>query len=101
MNCGHCRVKRRDRIRIWLIIALIVSNILLFASNMIWLWQWCQYDYVTEETTVTVDAEDGIASYIGRDGNVYGNSDSQDDQKEEDQDRVQGDQDEEVRNADH
>ena len=49
-----------------LIVALIVCVVLLFGSNAMWLYEWCQYDYVDEvETTYTQDGE-GI--------NVIGNA---------------------------
>jgi membrane protein YdbS with pleckstrin-like domain len=38
-----------------LIIALIVSIVLIFASNAIWLYAWCQYDYSSEEITYSQD----------------------------------------------
>lgn len=50
-------------------IALIVAVCLLFASNAAWLYAWCQYDYSGEEI-VTVDGKDGIANYIGNDGDI-------------------------------
>jgi len=42
-----------------LIVALIICIILLFASNILWLYEWCQYDYVDEieTTTYTQDGE--------------------------------------------
>ena len=44
-----------------LIIVLIIAVILLFASNALWLYEWCQYDY----SNVTVDSEDGgNANYL-------------------------------------
>lgn len=53
-----------------LIIALIISVCLIFATNAIWLWVWLQFDYVIEE--VEVDSEEGgDANYIGNDGNIY------------------------------
>ena len=49
-----------------LIIALVICIALLFISNAMWLYEWCQYDYVDEvETTYTQDGE-GI--------NVIGNA---------------------------
>lgn len=33
-----------------LIIALIISIVLLCASNVLWLYEWCQYDYSYSET---------------------------------------------------
>lgn len=56
-----------------LIIALIISIILIFASNAFWLYAWSQYDYSSEETVTTVeqDAKDGgNANFIGKDGNI-------------------------------
>ena len=50
-------------------IALIVAVALMFASNAAWLCAWCKYDYSSEET-VTVDGKDGIANYIGNDGDI-------------------------------
>lgn len=40
-----------------LIIALILSIILIFASHAIWLYAWCQYDYSSEETTYSQDGK--------------------------------------------
>ena len=54
-----------------LTIALILSILLLFASNMIWLYYWNQYDYYSDET-ITVDGRSGSANYIGNDGVIYG-----------------------------
>ena len=56
-------------------IALIVAVCLLFASNAAWLYAWCQYDYSSEEL-VTVDGKDGIANYIGNDGDIVNGEDS-------------------------
>ena len=55
-----------------LIIALVITIFLLFASNAIWIYYWNQFDYASEETTTTVDSEgEGIANYV--EGNVVGN----------------------------
>lgn len=59
-----------------LTIALILSILLLFASNMIWLYYWNQYDYYSDET-VTVDGRSGSANYIGNDGVIYGQDTSE------------------------
>ena len=86
-NCGTCKGKEsnapesvpyivhessmarmeRQVKRLW--ISLIVAVCLLFASNVAWLYCWCQYDYSSEEI-VTVDGKDGIANYIGNDGDI-------------------------------
>lgn len=52
-----------------LIFALVVTILLLFISNLSWLWFFNQYEYNSEET-VTVDGESGIANYIGNDGTI-------------------------------
>lgn len=59
-----------------LIIALVVSVVLLFASNAMWLWAWMQYDFEDETGTfsVDVDAGEGIANYIGQDGDIVNGS---------------------------
>ena len=49
---------KSERVTKRLIIALIFSIVLMFASNAIWLWAWCQYDYSSEETTTTY-SQDG------------------------------------------
>ncbi len=51
-----------------IIVALIVTIIMLFASNALWLWAWSQYDYTSEE--ISIDGQDGMANYIGERGNI-------------------------------
>lgn len=48
------RQERQIR-RMW--IALIVAIALIFASNAIWLYAWCQYDYSSEEIVYQQDGE--------------------------------------------
>ncbi len=52
-----------------LVIALIVAIVLMFASNAIWLYAWCQYDYGVTES-VDLNATEGNANYIGNDGEI-------------------------------
>lgn len=59
---SHKTVKR-------LIIALIIAIVMVFASNAIWLYAWCQYDYESTET-ITVDGKDGVANYLNGDGSI-------------------------------
>jgi hypothetical protein len=61
-----------------LVIALVLAIMLIFASNLIWLYAWMQYDYSSEEITHTidVDAKDGIANYIGNDGDIVNGADN-------------------------
>lgn len=51
-----------------LIIALVITITLLFATNLVWLIEYFSYDYVGEETTV--DADNGTANYIRRYGTL-------------------------------
>lgn len=40
-----------------LVIALILSIFLIFISNALWLYAWCQYDYTSESTSYTQDGK--------------------------------------------
>ena len=55
-----------------LVIALIVLVLLWFATIGIGVYAWMQYDYSSDMTTseVNVDGKDGIANYIGNDGDI-------------------------------
>lgn len=56
-----------------LIIALVITIILLFASNLIWVLEFFSFD--TVETTI--DAGSGTANFIGEDGDIiYGENNS-------------------------
>lgn len=70
-----------------LVVALVVCIVLMFTSNVIWLYFWNQYDYVDESSQqyVSVDGKDGIANYIGNDGDIVNGKDSGDYQEEESQ----------------
>lgn len=57
-----------------LVCALILTILLMFATNALWIWSWMQYDYVSEDSTTTthtttntvdVDGHNGTATYIG------------------------------------
>lgn len=65
---------RNERAIKRLVVALIVAIALMFASNAFWLLAWMQYDYTGEETVV--EALDGIANYIGNDGEIVNGADS-------------------------
>lgn len=61
-----------------LLMALIMAILLLFASNAMWLYAWTQYDYSSDSTTtktVDVNAKDGIANYIGNNGDISNGKD--------------------------
>lgn len=67
---------KNERLIKRLIIALIITIILMFITNVFWIYEFCSYDYLTEETTV--DADCGTANYIGQDGDiVYGTNNSE------------------------
>lgn len=61
-----------------LMIALVVAIALIFASNAIWLYAWMQYDYVSTDSssTVDIDSKDGTANYIGNDGDITNGKDN-------------------------
>ena len=61
------RASRRDRVH-W--IAHGVMMLVIVFTISIFIWYLNQYDYVSNET-VTIDGADGIANYIGKDGNIY------------------------------
>lgn len=65
---------RNERAIKRLVIALIVTVCMIFASNALWLWAWMQYDYTGEETVV--EALDGVANYIGNSGDIVNGADS-------------------------
>ncbi len=65
-----------------LTIALIIAIALTFLSNALWLYEWCQYDYV--DTTVMVDGGgDGNANYIGEDGDINNGENYSDEEKQD------------------
>ena len=65
-------VARMERTTRRLIIALLFTIVLWFTSNALWLLAWINYDYIGTETTTTteVDGTDGIANYIGNNGDI-------------------------------
>lgn len=67
-----------------LVIALVIAIILIFASNAIWLYAWCQYDYTSEEITYTQDGEGMNNINTGTQGDV--NNEPKDDNKKTKQD---------------
>lgn len=63
---------RHERTVKRLIIAIIIIAIMMFASNMAWLYAWQSYDYGSEETVmVEQDTKDGgNANYVGGNGDI-------------------------------
>jgi hypothetical protein len=52
---------RADRRYKRLLIALIITIVLMFISNALWLYAWNSYDYASSETLV--EAADGMANF--------------------------------------
>ena len=61
---------RNERTIKKLIVSLVITIVLMFASNAIWLFCWMQYDYAGEEETISVDGGNGITNYVGNDGDI-------------------------------
>ena len=56
--------------RLWILILILVF--LLVGTNAAWLWYESQFEDVVTTEEIVVDAEnDGVANYIGQDGNIY------------------------------
>ena len=73
-------MSRNERTIKRLIVSLIVAVVMIFASNLVWLYAWMQYDYTSSATTenVDIDGKDGIANYIGNDGDINNGADKSD-----------------------
>jgi hypothetical protein len=73
---------KNERIIKRLIIALVITIVLMFATNIIWIIEFCSFDYNAEETTI--EANDGTANYIGQDGDItYGTDNSTEEKQKE------------------
>lgn len=69
---------RLERTNKRLFAGLIVAIIILFASNLTWLYVWNQYDYASDTTTYT---QDGKGTNIIGDANYVTDINSEEDQK--------------------
>lgn len=67
---------RNERHSRRLIIALIISIILIFLSNAIWLYAWCQYDYSSSESTTTYTQDSEGINIIGDSNDVTNKNNS-------------------------
>lgn len=91
-NCESCKSKqaepvpfavhesdmaREERHSKRLVIALIVVVCLWFATIGIAVYERLQYDYTSDMTTskITVDGKDGVANYIGNNGDINNGAD--------------------------
>lgn len=66
---------RNERAVKRLVIAIVLIALLWFATIGIGVYAWMQYDYTNEESAVDVDANDGVANYIGNDGDIVNGAD--------------------------
>ena len=73
-------VARMERTTKRLVVALVISIVLVFASNIAWLYFWNMYDYESSTSTqlVNVDGKSVIANYIGNNGDINNGKDSSD-----------------------
>lgn len=55
---------RHERTIKRLLVALVISVVLLFASNVAWLWFFNQFDYASDMVSLD-SSEEGNASYMG------------------------------------
>ena len=60
---------RNERTAKRLIVSLIICILLLMISNLAWLYAWCQFEYVAEDTTTTT-----TVTQDGEGQNVYGDN---------------------------
>jgi hypothetical protein len=68
-----------------LIIALVITIILMFATNVFWIYEFCSFDLVETEEATTLNAGTGTANYIGQDGDItYGNDNNEEENTSED-----------------
>lgn len=97
MDCKDCKEKKdvnpyfgqdaaldhMARIVRWLVIALMLSWLVFGACCVYWTNAWTSYDYTGSEE-VTVDGQNGVASYAGNDGRliIYGECQDPEDQNQ-------------------
>lgn len=77
-------LEKEDRQQRRMVVIIVLLIVLLVASNLVWVYEWTQYDYVDTETEeIELDADDGgNANYIGRDGEII-NGESESNEKED------------------
>lgn len=76
---------RMDRVNKRLVVALVLTIVLMFLSNAIWLYEWMQYDYTAEdEFTTTSYEQDGSGTNImGNHNEVNNGTEGSDDHEAE------------------
>lgn len=63
-------IARFERMNTRLVTVIVVLIILLFASNIAWLYVWNGYEYSDEGMDVTVGTEQGNANYLDGNGDI-------------------------------
>ena len=64
-------LEKEDRQQRRMAAIIIILILLLIGTNTLWIYEWNQYDYVDDYTEIEVDSEgQGIANYIGEDGDI-------------------------------
>lgn len=66
---------RHERTIKRLIIALVIAVIVTLLSNVAWLVYLSGYEFYGSDSEVTVEAKDGIANFIGNDGEITNGKD--------------------------
>ena len=66
---------RHERTIKRLIIALVIAVIVTLLSNVAWLIYLSGYEFYTEDNDVMVEAKDGIANFIGHNGDITNGED--------------------------
>ena len=80
-------MSRAERHARRLVIIIIMTIILLFMSNGIWLYNWFNYDFVSDSSeTVTLDANDGNANYVIDSGDIINGENKGNKENESNQD---------------
>lgn len=86
-------LEKEDRQQRRMVVIIILLIVLLVASNLVWVYEWNQYDYIETETeteteSIELDADDGgNANYIGRDGSITNGSSEGDQNQDQDEDK--------------
>lgn len=76
-------LEKEDRQQRRMVVIIILLIVLLVSSNLLWIYEWNQYDYV-DSSSIEIDAEDGgNANYVGGNGEIVNGSNKSDKDLEE------------------
>lgn len=65
-----------------MIAAIVVAFLSIVATNALWLYAWCQYDYESSEIICTQDGEGLNIIGCGNEAGIYGSDDNNQEEKE-------------------